>query len=149
MLYWCTFCCQIWPLFSRQLFIVTRSGAHVFTLFLFDRHIHFVMSFLLLLALGSLLVKYKSSLSELMLSHIYYWKLILSAWHPIRWRLTNISLKPLHVVFLQLIWKPSILLHLQYHVTAPFLINKCTCNCILPQIVWYGWIIWPFAFWSC
>ena len=31
-----------------------------------------------------------------------YWKLILSAWHPIRWRLTNISLKPLHVVFLQL-----------------------------------------------
>ena len=31
-----------------------------------------------------------------------YWKLILSAWHPIRWRLTNTSLKHLHVVFLQL-----------------------------------------------
>ena len=30
---------------------------------------------------------------------IWLWKLNLSAWHPIRWRLTNISLKPLHVVF--------------------------------------------------
>ena len=30
-----------------------------------------------------------------------YWKLILSDWHPIRWWLNNISLKHLHVVFLQ------------------------------------------------
>ena len=30
-----------------------------------------------------------------------YWKLILSAWHPIRWQLTSVSFKLLHVVFLQ------------------------------------------------
>ena len=29
-----------------------------------------------------------------------YWKSILSAWHPIHWGLTSVSLKPLHVVFL-------------------------------------------------
>ena len=49
----------------------------------------------------------------------------LSAWHPIRWRLTNISLKPLHVVFFQLYFVCS------YESLGWWILLLCACKYLI------------------
>ena len=75
-----------------------------------------------------------------------YWKMILSAWHPIRWRLTNTSLKPLHDVFLQfnMLWPTKVALQ-QFLKIWPIKIISLTFFNVSYSIIGRIIVVYPYA----